>query len=95
MVDLLPYYLILMALSIKNPETDRLAHELAELTGDSVTVAVTKALRQSLEAVNATRPTPGLLDDIRQIQNLVASLPRIDDRTPDEIIGYDEFGLPT
>jgi len=83
-----------MALSIKNPETDRLAHQLAEVTGESVTAAVTKALRRSLEAVTATHHSPGLLEDIRQIQNLVASLQRIDDRTPDEIIGYDEFGLP-
>ena len=83
-----------MALSIKNPETDRLAHQLAEAMGESVTVAVTKAIRQSLAALTATHHSPGLLQDIGQIQDFVASLQRIDDRTPDEIIGYDEFGLP-
>ena len=84
-----------MALSIKNPETDRLAHQLAEATGESVTVAVTNAIRESLAAVTATHHSPGLLQDILQIQEFVASLTRLDDRTPDEIIGYDEFGLPT
>ena len=32
-----------MALSIKNPETERLARELAAATGQSVTAAVTEA----------------------------------------------------
>ncbi|MDQ3080636.1 MAG: type II toxin-antitoxin system VapB family antitoxin, partial [Gemmatimonadota bacterium] len=41
-----------MALSIKNPETDRLAHELARATGESVTTAVTNAIKLRLEMVN-------------------------------------------
>jgi antitoxin VapB len=32
---------------------------------------------------------------LRCIQERVAALPVLDDRTPDEIIGYDENGLPT
>lgn len=37
-----------MALSIKNPETERLARELANVTGESLTEAVTQALRDRL-----------------------------------------------
>lgn len=37
-----------MALSIKNPETERLARELAAATGKSVTAAVSEALERSL-----------------------------------------------
>ncbi|MEO7501333.1 MAG: type II toxin-antitoxin system VapB family antitoxin [Gemmatimonadaceae bacterium] len=83
-----------MALSIKNPETDRLAHQLAEATGESVTEAVTKAIRNRLEAVKPRARRARLLYDIGQIQDLVASLPDRDKRSPDEVIGYDDFGLP-
>lgn len=83
-----------MALSIKNPETDRLAHELARATGESVTTAVTNAIKLRLEMVNPRSDGARLIEDVRQIQQLVASLPDRDHRSPDEIIGYDDFGLP-
>ena len=35
-----------------------------------------------------------LLGEVRELQDLVASLPDRDKRAPEEIIGYDEFGLP-
>lgn len=38
-----------MGLNIKNPETCRLAAELAKLTGDTMTGAITKALRNEIE----------------------------------------------
>ena len=37
----------------------------------------------------------GLLADIEEIQVFVASLPIRDERTPEEVLGYDEFGLPS
>jgi len=42
-----------VAINIKNEETHRLAHELAELTGESMTAAITEALRERLERVRA------------------------------------------
>jgi antitoxin VapB len=42
-----------MALNIKNEETQRLAHELSKITGESMTVAVTKALRERLERLRS------------------------------------------
>lgn len=83
-----------MALNIKNAETDRLAHELAGLTGESITEAVTTAIRDRLTVVRRQRGRTGLHADVEQIQEFVASLPVRDSRTPEEIIGYDEFGLP-
>lgn len=38
-----------MALSIKTEEADRLARELSRLTGETMTEAVTKSLRERLE----------------------------------------------
>jgi len=82
-----------VALSIKNPETDRLAHQLARATGESVTTAVTNAIKLRLEMVNPRSDGARLIEDVRQIQQLVASLPDRDHRSPEEIIGYDDFGL--
>jgi len=67
---------------------------LAEETGASLTEAVTEALRERLAAVRVT-PTGDLLDaEVAEIQAFVASLPDRDGRSDEEIMGYDEFGLP-
>ena len=51
-----------MALNIKNEETYRLAHELAELTRESVTTAVTEAVRERLERVRRQQKKEGLVE---------------------------------
>lgn len=83
-----------MALNIKNPEADRLAHELAEETGETVTAAVTVALRDRLSAVRRKREREHIHAEVADLQAFVASLPDRDRRTADEILRYDEFGLP-
>ena len=42
-----------MALNIKDPDTDRLARELAALTGESITTAARRALEERLERVQS------------------------------------------
>lgn len=79
-----------MVLSIKNDEADRLARELAQLTGASITDVVVTSLRAQLELERLSRRQRGFAD----IQQRVRELPVIDPRTPDEIIGYDDSGLP-
>lgn len=84
-----------MALSIKNPETERLARELARVTGESLTQAVTEALRDRLvREAGHKGDRAQIIAEIRRIQERIAALPVLDDRTPDEILGYDEHGLP-
>lgn len=83
-----------MAFSIKNPEADRLARELAETTGESLTEAVLKALRERLQRVTGRRRKVGLREDVARMQERIAGLPVLDERTDDEILGYDERGLP-
>ncbi len=80
-----------MVLSIKNDEADRLARELAEETGDSITEAIVVALRERLERV---RSKPGRGVKLRSLISEVTSYPVIDDRKADDIVGYDENGLP-
>jgi antitoxin VapB len=84
-----------MALSIKDPETDRLARRLARLTGKSITESVTAALRARLEQEQRRRGKHIDRAKIAEIVAGIAALPVVDDRSPDELIGYDDVGLPT
>ena len=83
-----------MALSIKHPEADRLARELANRTGQSLTEAIVTALREKLEREERRQDSSLVHLKIRRIQERLAALPVLDDRSADEIIGYDEHGLP-
>ena len=82
-----------MALSIKTEEADRLARELTALTGESLTDAITIAIRERVERIQASKDD--YLGRIRRLQEEIAALPVVDSRTADEIIGYDENGLPS
>ncbi|MGO4124358.1 type II toxin-antitoxin system VapB family antitoxin [Inquilinus sp. YAF38] len=83
-----------MALSIKDPETETLARELARRTGESITEATRRALEDRLRRVVGAKKAPLLLEEMAVIRKRVAALPILDRRSPDEILGYDEDGLP-
>lgn len=83
-----------MALSIKHPEADRLARELAARTGETLTEAVIEALRERLIRERGRSRGPRVSEQLAAIGRRCASLPVLDQRTPDEILGYDEQGLP-
>ena len=82
-----------MAISIKDPETDRLARALAAATGESLTDAIREALRDRLER-ESNRARRGIGAEIRRIQERVARLPVLDARAPDQLLGYDDHGVP-
>lgn len=83
-----------MALSIKDAEADRLARELAERTGESLTQAVVVALRERLQREQGHRRPPALREELAAIRRRCSTLPVLDNRSPEEILGYDECGLP-
>jgi antitoxin VapB len=83
-----------MALSIKSIETEHLAREIAAKTGESLTGAIQKALEERLERLNNNRRSHALATQIDDILQRVDAMPDLDTRTPDEIIGYDDDGLP-
>lgn len=83
-----------MALNIKNAETERLARELARRRGKGVTEAVTEALRAELAREQNRVREPGLYERLLKIAEELDKVPNLDDRTDDEILGYDEIGLP-
>jgi len=83
-----------MGISIKNEQTERLARELARETGESLTTAIRLALEERLERVEGRRSPQDKLRLARVALRRVDALPVLDARTPDEILGYDEHGLP-
>lgn len=81
-----------MAINIKDPETDRLARELARLTDESLTTAIRRALEARLDSVRHRQAPRGDLSDIiaRGRARAIA-----DQRSEDEILGYGPDGLPS
>jgi antitoxin VapB len=84
-----------MALSIKDPEADRLARELAARTGESLTKVVVIALRERLARETGRASVTPLSNELAAIRRRCAALPVIDSRPAEQILGYDEHGLPT
>ena len=83
-----------MALSIKNPEVEQLARDLAAKTGETITDAVMVALRERLARQEDDRRA-FKTRRLREISEMGRKLPHLDTRSIDEIMGYDEIGLPT
>ena len=84
-----------MSLNIKNAETSRLIRELADLTGESMTGAVTEAVRERLERLKRAGDEPGMAEQILAIAADMRT------RLPDDFFDvkhgdllYDEDGLP-
>jgi antitoxin VapB len=88
------YTTFVMALSIKSMETERLAREISERTGETLTGAIQKALEERLDRLKQQRRSHILASQLEEILRRVDRLPVLDSRSPDEIMGYDEHGLP-
>ena len=85
-----------MALSLKDKETDSLARQVASLTGETLTQAIRTSLSERLQRERLKRGRPAnLADELEAIARRNDHLPILDPRSADEIIGYDEFGLPS
>ena len=83
-----------MPLTIKDPETERLARTLAERTGESITVATRRALEERLRRLGPAARKAALLEDLAASRRRWSALPVLDARTADDIIGYDDNALP-
>ena len=84
-----------MALNIKDDETDRLARELAQVTGESITVATRTALAERLARVRRSARRNHPADTVHDIIERGRRRPNLDDRSEAEILGYDAHGIPT
>jgi len=82
-----------MALNIKDPEADALARKLAARMGESLTEAVLNAIKERLHRTENAR-RPNLAQELAAIRLRCSSLPVLDPRSANEILGYDDLGLP-
>jgi len=82
-----------MALSIRNPRAEKLAREVAAESGESLTEAIIRALEERLERIRGRRMAPDVVQEIMKISKRCSALPDHDQRTPEEILGYDYIGV--
>lgn len=83
-----------MPLSIKNEATEQLARQVAGETGESLTEAIQKSLEERLERLKRRRKGHILTGQIEDLLRRVDALPHLDSRPENEILGYDEDGIP-
>ena len=82
-------------LNIEDPEVCQLARHVADLTGETLTDAVRHSLRERLQREQGARPDPEWIEKLREISNRCASRPVRDARSDVELVGYDDFAIPS
>ncbi|MBN1961463.1 MAG: type II toxin-antitoxin system VapB family antitoxin [Deltaproteobacteria bacterium] len=83
-----------MPLSIKNNEVEQLARELAKKTGESITAVLLSALKDKLRHEQERKNIPNILAELEAIRKRCAKYTVLDNRSTEDILGYDENGLP-
>jgi antitoxin VapB len=83
-----------MALSIKDPVTEQLARDLARRTGENITTATRRALEERLRKISSHPRQKLMLDNLAEIRRRWSAMQQIDRRSADEILDFDENGLP-
>ena len=81
-------------MSIKSADAEALARKVSAMTGENLTAAIVTALRERLQRLEQTSQSDALADQLDAIAQRSAELPVIDERSADEIIGYDDQGVP-
>jgi antitoxin VapB len=81
-------------MNIASSKLDQLAERLARLTGENVETALERAVEEKLARVE-TAPASERQSALRTFFDRVSLMPVLDERSDDEIIGYDGSGLPS
>ena len=84
-----------MSINVKNPDVTRLAAELVEFTGETLTEAIGKSIELRLETLKSDARRQGMSERLMEISRQAAPLWSKENRYKnfdDEL--YDEFGLP-
>jgi len=82
-----------MALSIRNSRAEQLAREVASISGENLTQAIIHALEERLERLRGRRTTANTVQEIMAVSQRCRSLPDIDERSPEEILDYNQSGV--
>jgi len=83
-----------VALSIRNEKAEKLAREVAAISGENLTQAIVHSLEERLERLRGRRTAVELFEEIMTISQRCRSLPDKDPRAPEEILGYNQVGVP-
>jgi antitoxin VapB len=86
-----------MGILVKNTETEKKIRKLARRTGETLTAAIDRAVDDRLAQLGPAPRKKGRVDrkKLAEILAYYDSLPKINEHlSDDEIIGYDEHGLP-
>jgi antitoxin VapB len=95
MVELRKQGRSMAALNIKDPEVHQLAVELARRTKRSLTEVVKESLRESLARQRSSQiESQRVVERVMRIAERIATSPVLDPRTPDELLGYNDIGVP-
>lgn len=84
-----------MPLRIDNPEIEALIRELAKSTGKTVDESVAAAIKEKHARLAKANSGRNVVEELNQIALRCAALPDVDTRSLEQILGYDESGLPT
>ena len=84
-----------MALSLKHEETEQLSRKLANLTGETLTEAIRASVEERYERLRRNKSRSFVADELRAIAEWCAARPIISEMSEDDILGYDDLGVPT
>ncbi len=82
-----------MALSIRNSQAEQLAREVAAISGENLTQTIIHALEERLERLRGRRTVADTTQEIMAVSQRCSSLPDLDRRSPEEILGYNQSGI--
>ena len=83
-----------MAFHVSNSEVDEHVRALAELTGKTITQAIDDAVMEKLRLLEPRRPDPHYVEDLMRMADEIGKRLRPGIKSTDDLIGYDENGLP-
>ena len=83
-----------MPLRIKNQETERLARQVASEAHESITEAIQNSLAERWERLKRKRHNRLLAGQLDDLLRRMDALPTLDSRPEEEILGYDQHGMP-
>jgi antitoxin VapB len=81
--------------NIKAPNTEQVVREPAAIKGKAVTIAVRRTAEERLQRTQRDKSGRSLADELLAIGARCSALPDPDTRSANDILGYDEHGLPS
>lgn len=83
-----------MPISVRSRRVESLARDIARRTGENMTTAIEQALEERLARLRSRKEQAALAQKLLRIARRCSRRPTLDKRSEDEILGYDERGIP-